>query len=160
MVTTPDRRRGSAIHSPDALLPALSRLAVALVVLFATLGWGQAVAVPATAADLEKEPLTLVCWIGLRDGADGSDGITSNVEVGEAGKPRTLLASTHHQEQRWQLCMADISTFRDRQVTSACWQIPARPPSPTGGPGGTSPSSRVGRRRTARTRSWTLPSNS
>jgi hypothetical protein len=117
MVTTPDRRRGSAIHSRDALLPTAPRLAVALALLFATLGWGQASAVPATAADPELKPLTLVYWIGLRDGAEGSDGITFTVEVGEAGKPRTLLASTHHQEQRWQLCTADISAFRDRQVT-------------------------------------------
>ena len=72
---------------------------------------------PARAAETPVRPLTLVYYIGLCDGADASDGVTFKVEVGEGGKPRKLIAATHHQAQQWQFCTADLSEFRGRKIT-------------------------------------------
>ncbi|MEI6503934.1 MAG: hypothetical protein WCP21_23225, partial [Armatimonadota bacterium] len=68
-------------------------------------------------AETAVKPLTLVYYIGLADGADGSDGVRFQVEVGELGKTRKLLASTHQQAQQWQRCTADLSAFRGQKIT-------------------------------------------
>ena len=68
-------------------------------------------------AETAVKPLTLVYYVGLADGADGSDGVTFQVEVGELGKTRKPVASTHQQAQQWQLCTADLSAFRGQKIT-------------------------------------------
>ncbi|MEK6796877.1 MAG: right-handed parallel beta-helix repeat-containing protein [Spirochaetota bacterium] len=67
--------------------------------------------------EVRTGPLTLVYFVGMRDGSKGTDGITFKVEVGEAGKPRTLLAATSHALQEWKYCTADLSAFRGKTVS-------------------------------------------
>ncbi|NOY79447.1 MAG: hypothetical protein GXP31_00430 [Kiritimatiellaeota bacterium] len=62
-------------------------------------------------------PVRLLYSVGLRNGADKSDGVTFRIALSETGKKWDVVAETHWKEERWSEEQAvDLSAFRGREI--------------------------------------------
>lgn len=65
----------------------------------------------------KKDPLWLVYFIGMKDGAIGTDGVIFKVEIGEVGKKRVVIAEKEWSEHEWLFGKVNISKYKGKKVT-------------------------------------------